>query len=250
MTKKILVLGDRSYARPLEKFAAKNNLRVVLAYDSNAACFAAEGPVKSPGDYALILFTGGADVSPHLYGEESHRNTYTNPDRDAAEEMIFKAAKENGIPMAGICRGSQFLCVMAGGKLVQDLTGHAGVRHPITVVESGEEVVVTSTHHQMQYPFDLDEDEYEVVAHSTNQLSREYWFNNEQVVSRAESSPLLALEPDIVYYPKIKALAAQYHPEMMNTDSEGFNLFGRLVEQYLQKEITSRVKNARTKTAG
>lgn len=250
MTKKILVLGDGSYARPLAKFAEKNGLQVVLTHDANAACFAERGPVRSPEGYALILFTGGADVSPHLYGEEPHRRTYSNPERDAAEEMIFKAAKENGIPMAGICRGSQFLCVMAGGKLVQDLTGHAGIRHPITIVESGEEVVVTSTHHQMQYPFDLDEDEYEVVAHSTTQLSREYWFDDNRVVSREEASPLLALEPDIVYYPKIKALAAQYHPEMMGTESEGFNLFGRLVEKYLQEEITSRVENTRTQTAG
>lgn len=54
----------------------------------------------------LVQFTGGSDVSPHLYGEKNVAS-YTSPRRDEEEVAIFNAVSAMGIPMAGICRSKQ-----------------------------------------------------------------------------------------------------------------------------------------------
>lgn len=195
--------------------------------------------VKNPQDIALVVFTGGEDVSPELYGEKPHVRSMYNPARDEVEVAAFKTAHSEGIPMAGICRGSQFLCVMAGGKLVQDITSHAGPNHLISYrLRDGEEgqVEVTSSHHQMQHPFNLPEEDYEIIAWTPEPRSWQYAFNPVDVIPVAEADARTKLEPDIVYYPKIKALAAQFHPEWMSEDSDAVVLYRRLLAEYLGLE--------------
>lgn len=41
----------------------------------------------------LIVFTGGSDVSPHLYGDAAHRTTGNNTIRDAKEERLLMLLK-------------------------------------------------------------------------------------------------------------------------------------------------------------
>lgn len=73
----------------------------------------------------LAVFCGGADVSPHLYGEENTGESHCDPARDAVEKVFWSYFKsELGIPCVGICRGGQFLNVMNGGKLIQHIEGH------------------------------------------------------------------------------------------------------------------------------
>ena len=104
--------------------------------------------IETPEDIALVVFTGGEDVYPELYGEEIGFRTYCSPSRDEYEVKMFEFAKKHNIPCAGICRGSQFLCVMAGGKLAQDITGHAGWDHEIAT-KDGRKLTCNSSHHQM-----------------------------------------------------------------------------------------------------
>ena len=69
-----------------------------------------------------FLFTGGHDVSPELYGEERlPACAATSPLRDEMEKMVFDLAYEADKPIFGICRGIQFINVMMGGTLWQDL---------------------------------------------------------------------------------------------------------------------------------
>ena len=75
-------------------------------------------------DADLVQFCGGADVSPHLYNEERLETTYVDPERDAYEIAMFKLAFESGCAIAGICRGAQFVHVMNGGRLWQDVNNH------------------------------------------------------------------------------------------------------------------------------
>src|ERR1019366_1982428 len=78
-----------------------------------------------PEKIALIVFTGGHDVWPELYNENVCWNTYHSVERDLYEGRMFEQAQEYDIPCVGICRGAQFLCVKAGGKLIQHSTGHS-----------------------------------------------------------------------------------------------------------------------------
>ena len=70
-----------------------------------------------------IVLTGGADVSPYLYGEEPNAKLgTTDPIRDRFELATIKAALEANKPILGICRGLQLLNVYFGGSLYQDLS--------------------------------------------------------------------------------------------------------------------------------
>lgn len=160
----------------------------------------------------LILFTGGEDVNPKLYEEPTGKYTNYNERRDLIEQDIFHNLTYS-VPKLGICRGSQFLTVMCGGKLIQHVEGHAiGNVHPINVIynEDEEEVVnITSTHHQMLFPFNLNDDSYEIKAYSSYFRSSTY-LNGKNEETKL---PKNFVEPEIVFYPKYNSLAIQGHPE-------------------------------------
>ncbi|GAA4163807.1 gamma-glutamyl-gamma-aminobutyrate hydrolase [Phytohabitans flavus] len=115
-----------------------------------------------------IMFTGGSDVDPTLYGEPPHPTTNVNPQRDAAELLLLRAAVARDLPVFGICRGMQLMAVGYGGSLHQhlpDVLGHEGhrptsgpkfsQRHPVRLLPHsrahailGDEATVNSYHHQ------------------------------------------------------------------------------------------------------
>lgn len=69
-----------------------------------------------------ILFTGGHDVSPALYGEKDEGLCgEIIPQRDSMEAKLLTAALEKDKAVLGICRGLQFLNVHLGGTLYQDI---------------------------------------------------------------------------------------------------------------------------------
>ena len=79
-----------------------------------------------------LLFTGGEDVDPALYGAEpSPRLGTVDRNRDLFELAVLAAARERGIPVLGICRGIQLINVAFEGTLWQDLPSERpqGVNH-------------------------------------------------------------------------------------------------------------------------
>jgi putative glutamine amidotransferase len=69
-----------------------------------------------------MVFSGGADLDPKLYGAEAHEATESpHADRDAGELALLRAALERDLPTLAVCRGSQLLNVARGGDLVQHL---------------------------------------------------------------------------------------------------------------------------------
>jgi len=101
----------------------------------------------TPEEADLVVFGGGADVNPVLYDESRHYSTRPDHDRDDQDLALYKLCVEQGIPMFGVCRGAQFLHVMNGGKLFQDIDNHHGA-HSMTD-NDGTVFTVSSVHHQM-----------------------------------------------------------------------------------------------------
>ncbi len=73
-----------------------------------------------------VCLSGGPDLDPEAYGaRERHAELGpTEPSLDAFELALARAALERGMPLLGICRGSQALNVACGGTLHQHLPGH------------------------------------------------------------------------------------------------------------------------------
>ena len=55
-------------------------------------------------DADVVVFTGGEDVDPSLYGCDKVHFTYSNKERDLAEKAIFESVKPTQLCL-GICRG-------------------------------------------------------------------------------------------------------------------------------------------------
>jgi phosphoribosylformylglycinamidine (FGAM) synthase-like amidotransferase family enzyme len=109
--------------------------------------FSGEGKDAWKAD--IIVFPGGADINPRLYGEGQHKSTYYIDSQDNIDRSFFEMRKKNpDITMVGVCRGAQFLNVMNGGNLWQDVNNHRQ-RHRMTDLLTDKEIEVTSTHHQM-----------------------------------------------------------------------------------------------------
>lgn len=182
--------------------------------------------VQNVNKHDTFLFTGGEDVSPDFYGEKKHPTTYNNRSRDIYEQNVFTVAQSNGASCIGICRGSQFLTVMNGGKLIQNVNNHAiGGTHSITTYD-GKELVITSTHHQMHYPYNLSPDEYKLLAWSTEQRSRGYDGNPAGLIEPP-------LESEILWFPKTRSLCIQGHPEYMGVKHETCEYIRDLITKFI-----------------
>jgi putative glutamine amidotransferase len=74
-----------------------------------------------------IVFSGGSDLDPELYGAEAHPETNgVIRERDDFELSLMRAALERDMPMLAICRGSQVLNVALGGNLEQHVPDRVG----------------------------------------------------------------------------------------------------------------------------
>ena len=68
-----------------------------------------------------IIFTGGPDSDPALYGEKPILKLgSTAPIRDVTEIIYFEHAYAKDLPIIGICRGMQLINILLGGSVWQD----------------------------------------------------------------------------------------------------------------------------------
>jgi putative glutamine amidotransferase len=79
--------------------------------------------------YDLVIFTGGEDINPGMYGERCKFSSF-NEDRDTIERNVFDYYfNETKCKILGVCRGHQLISVLLGGRLYQDLH-FEGLHHP------------------------------------------------------------------------------------------------------------------------
>jgi gamma-glutamyl-gamma-aminobutyrate hydrolase PuuD len=114
-----------------------------------------------------LVLTGGADLTPRLYGARRHRKTRTmRRERQTYDLELARAAIRRKLPILGICGGLQLVNVVCGGDLVQHVpdavgpddphAGPAGIEHEVRVepgtrlacITGAERLTVNSYHHQ------------------------------------------------------------------------------------------------------
>ena len=174
-------------------------------------------------DADILVFTGGADVSPMYYGHKRHDSTHFDVSRDDHESGIFQYALANDIPMVGVCRGGQLLNVLSGGEMYQDVSKHV-MSHSITDLETGEVVFVSSTHHQMMKPSEKGL----LVATAAQGGSREWW--DGEIFKREVSTQ----DIEVVFYEHTKCLCFQPHPEFASPDYVGMRTYFKgLLERFI-----------------
>ena len=185
---------------------------------------------KKLEDATLICFCGGEDVSPQMYNEPRHSTTRCNPFRDVYEEKIFNNALALKKHMIGICRGSQFLCVMNGGKLVQHQENKFYEHFLFT--PDKKDISITSTHHQAQYPWNLKEGKDFKLLGWTKNLSKFHLDGNGKELCKTKE-----YEVENVYYPKTKCLGYQGHPEWMDLDHPTVKYLQNQLDLFIQDKL-------------
>lgn len=170
--------------------------------------------VKSIEEADLVLIPGGADVSAHYYGEKQGPHLYSDPYADKIESEAFKKAQALGKPILGVCKGSQMVCAMSGGKVIQHQKNPAFIHEMHTA--DGKIIKVSSTHHNAMNPYGLPVDDYKILGWTTNASPFHLNGDNKESYVNGEK------EVEVCYFNKTNALGIQLHPEMIY-DADGFD---------------------------
>lgn len=160
----------------------------------------------------VVILPGGGDWNPALYGHKAIPATYFNDDVDSRQMGLIDRAVDAGKLLFGICRGLQGVTIKAGGYLIQDIS-HPSYHEVRT--KDGDSYGMNSCHHQLCYPYELPRNEYDVLSW-TEELSNHHIIQGNKQLEYPE----IALddkgyfkEPEVIWYPKIRALGTQGHPE-------------------------------------
>ncbi len=166
----------------------------------------------------IIVFPGGQDCSPSLYGEKSGIHTQIGSnivsDRDKREIDFYHKATNAKKFLVGICKGEQMLTILNGGKLVQHM------RHPgghTCKTWDGQTCWTNSLHHQLAYPWDIPKEDWELTMW-TEGLSNTYLNGDDKEIEfslDAFTDEGLIIEPEGLWFPKTRSFLMQWHPEMM-----------------------------------
>lgn len=174
-----------------------------------------------------LLFTGGHDINPELYGQEATPACGTIiSERDEMEKRLFQLGHALDLPMLGICRGIQLFNALLGGTLYQDLPS-----------EFPSELV-----HAQKPPYHIPAHEVKLERRSslyrllgTDKLKVNSYHHQAirnlapgcQVIARANDGIIEAIEHPGYRY----LLAVQWHPEFSyEHDEASKKLFAQFVQ--------------------
>lgn len=200
--------------------------RHALSENYSMAIEAAGGiPVMLPAHYSdieamldrldAVVVTGGGDIDPSRYGQESYEKTDgVDAERDTFELAIVQAAIARDMPVLGICRGLQMLNVALGGTLHQDLNDlFAGAnehrQQALNIHHEEKFQVATLTPGDHPLRSLVADDRFEINS-----------FHHQGIQQLAEPLEAMATAEDglieAVYHPgQTYCMAVQWHPEML-----------------------------------
>ena len=120
---------DEPYMRPayLKAIHAAGGTPVILPLDLDKSELE-----RLTGIFDGFLFTGGPDLHPFSFGEETRRCCgNVSLRRDWLELTLFKLVIKAQKPLLGICRGIQLINIGLGGDIYQDIPSQFEEDFPI-----------------------------------------------------------------------------------------------------------------------
>lgn len=174
-----------------------------------------------------MLFSGGNDLDPALYGETYHPKAVPiDPARQRFEMALMAEVERRRMPALGICLGSQLMNVYRGGSMYQFLPdlqrqspiehrriGDVVPRHDVVVnPDSLLAHVVGKTH---------------VLANSYHKQAIETVGRGLRIIATAPDGVIEGIEdPSLPLF-----LGVQWHPERLHNEADHLALFRLLAEK-------------------
>jgi putative glutamine amidotransferase len=162
-----------------------------------------------------LLLSGGGDISPPLYRDDTiHDTTYgIDDERDSFEIGAFRQGKELDLPVLCICRGIQVMAVAEGGTLWQDIPTQIGeqVEHRQQRAGKMRDDLGHSVEVKAGTPL------HRIVGADTVDVNS---FHHQSVKDPGPSLKVAATAADGViealYHPDMRfGIGVQWHPEMI-----------------------------------
>lgn len=179
-----------------------------------------------------ILFSGGSDVNPLLYGEEIENVCgFIVSERDNHEiKLIKKVLEETDIPILGICRGHQLLNVTLGGTLYQD-TKSVGLKdHMVLSTYMSEYSHSVRINQKSEYGYIFNNEE--IMVNSFHHQSIKELGKNLEIVATSKDNIIEAIS-----YNRRKGFtfAVQWHPETLCLNHiEHMNIFKEFIKSAMK----------------
>ncbi len=170
-------------------------------------------PSIAPADVVVLI--GGADIATEWYNAlYRHPMTRGSQAYDMTTHNDYKEALSYGKAIIGVCRGAQFINAMVGGDMYQHVTGHTYGRHLVWDLISKSYHTVNSIHHQMMIPTK----EAVLIAKASPRYPDPSVLGRREVFDERGELYHLAVseeapEWEVLYYPKVRGLCFQAHPE-------------------------------------
>ena len=191
-----------------------------------------------------LILSGGGDYNPLWAGEEPSPLLHgINQERDNAELLITRLAYNRQIPILGICRGIQTLAMALGGKVKQDISDVATVKHsqdadrsePTHSVTIEDDSILSGIYKSYSSKLKVPLELCSLATNGTQECSKLLVnsFHHQAVSDSGSKFRVVATAPDGVieamesseYKP---ILGVQWHPECMES---GLPLFQWLVKE-------------------
>jgi len=163
-----------------------------------------------------LLISGGGDIDPELYGDDSvHEKTYgIDGQRDDFEIKAYRHATAVDLPTLCICRGIQVMAVAQGGTLIQDIASElaSSVEHRQHTIgkmrdEASHEVSIEENNPLRELVGDSSFDVNSFHHQSVNDPGQDL-----VVIATADDGIIEAL-----WHPEMRfAIGVQWHPEMLS----------------------------------
>ena len=161
-----------------------------------------------------LIFPGGGDINPALYGKPNLGSHNINTELDLLQLRALEQAVKSTMPILGICKGMQLINIGLGGTLIQHMDTASlhtdtakDVYHPTITTEDsflfplyGASFPVNSRHHQ-------------AVDKLANGLIPVQWCPDDSCI-------------EALCHATLPIMGVQWHPERLHTDSiTGIPLF-------------------------
>jgi len=178
-----------------------------------------------------ILFIGGDDLDPALYGETWHDNAIKiDPRRQDFELALLAEVEKRQLPAMGVCLGCQLLNVHRGGSLHQflpDLPRQPMIEHR----KDGRESPAHSVRIDPDSQIGRAIGQTEIEANTFHKQAVKNLGRRLRLVASAPDGVIEAFEdPDLPLY-----AAVQWHPERLHDRPEHLAIFRLLVDKARQR---------------
>ena len=182
-----------------------------------------------------ILFTGGLDLDPSVYGEQWHpKAERIDPDRQRFELALLAEVERRRTPALGVCLGSQLMNVHRGGSLIQflpELSRDAALEHRKLEDDGRRHAVRIEPGTILHTAIGREE----ITANTRHKQAIKDVGRGLRVAARAPDGIVEAIEdPSMPLY-----LAVQWHPENLTDQPEHLAPFKLLVSK-ARESSTSR----------